>query len=79
MQDDLESLLSLPWQELEMAGDVIVYDDSSFLPITVKVPWDAKMCIICEGVIFLLCKRNLQKSVESMQCPGSQQSSTSLD
>jgi hypothetical protein len=43
MQDDVESLLSLPWQEaLEMAGDVIVYDDSSSLPVTVKVPWDAK-------------------------------------
>ncbi len=39
----MEFLLSLPWGEaLEMAGDVIVYDDSSFLPVMVKVPWDAK-------------------------------------
>jgi hypothetical protein len=43
MQDNVEFLLSLPWQEAsEMAGDVIMYDASSFLLVKVKVPWDAK-------------------------------------
>ncbi len=73
MQVDVESLLSLPWQEaLEMPADVIMYDESSFFPVMVKVPWDAKCAPSVKVCYSCFRKYNLQKSVELMQCRGSQ-------